>query len=113
MPSLVGTTVVFTGTLSVPRTKATALAINAGANVSGTISRNTDYLVAGPGAGSKLRKAKGYGVKVISEEEFMNMTSGNVGSMTTRSRLSSLSRTTQLKPTIQAQEYLPPEIDFD
>lgn len=69
--SLTGETIVFTGTLEMPRQKAKELAMAAGAKVTGTITGKTTLLVAGKNAGSKLLKAEKLGVRVISEKEFL------------------------------------------
>ena len=68
--SLVGKKIVFTGTLSMPRKEATAMAIAAGATVMSAVSGATNILVAGPGAGSKLSEATSKGMQVMTEEEF-------------------------------------------
>lgn len=69
-----GKTVVLTGTLnSFSRKEATALLENMGANVAGSVSKNTDYVIYGTEAGSKLTKANELGIKTLSEEEFKNM----------------------------------------
>jgi len=65
-----GKTVVFTGTISVPRAEAKTAVENAGGKVTESVSRKTDYVVAGDQPGSKLDKARGLGVKILSEDEF-------------------------------------------
>ena len=66
-----GKTVVLTGTLSkYSRNEATKLLEDLGANVAGSVSKKTDYVVYGVEAGSKLSKAQELGVKTLSEEEF-------------------------------------------
>jgi len=65
---------VFTGTLpTLERTNAEEMVRNLGGNASSSVSKNTDYVVAGENAGSKLAKAEELGVKVISEGEFLKM----------------------------------------
>ena len=69
-----GKTFVLTGTLpSLSRDEASALIRDAGGNVTGSVSKNTDYLLAGEEAGSKLDKAKELGVKILSEKDFMDL----------------------------------------
>ncbi len=71
-PALAGQTFVLTGTLiSMPRRTAKARLEALGAKVSGSVSKKTNYVVAGEKAGSKLTKAQDLGVKVIDEDEFV------------------------------------------
>ena len=70
---LEGLTLVFTGSLSLSRDRAREMAEGAGARVTGSVSGNTDLVVAGPGAGSKLAKARSMGVRVVDEDTFLAM----------------------------------------
>ena len=71
---LAGKTFVITGTLSVPRDEIKERLEALGAKVSGSISKNTDYLLAGEGGGSKRDKATKLGVKVIGEDQLDELT---------------------------------------
>lgn len=69
-----GKTVVFTGALEkMTRDEAKAMAERLGAKVAGSVSKKTDYVVAGPGAGSKLADAKKHGVNVLSEDDWFKL----------------------------------------
>ena len=72
--AVAGKTFVLTGTLpTLKRDQAQALIEAAGGKVSGSVSKKTDYVVAGEAAGSKLEKANAFGVAVLSEEELLAM----------------------------------------
>ncbi len=73
---IAGKTVVFTGALEkMTREEAKAQAERLGAKAAGSVSKKTDYVVAGPGAGSKLSEAQKLGVKVLSEDEWLKLIS--------------------------------------
>jgi len=72
--AIAGKTVVFTGALEkMTRDEAKAKAERLGAKASGSVSKKTDYVVAGPGAGSKLAEAKKHGVAVLTEDEWLEL----------------------------------------
>ncbi len=71
---IAGKTVVFTGALEkMTRDEAKATAERLGAKAAGSVSKKTDFLVAGPGAGSKLAEAKKHGVQVLTEDEWLKL----------------------------------------
>jgi DNA ligase (NAD+) len=74
---LAGKTFVLTGTLpTYSREEATTMIEDAGGHVTGSVSKKTDYVLAGDQAGSKLEKAKALGVKVIDEKELLTLVKG-------------------------------------
>ena len=74
---LAGLTFVFTGTLqNFSRDEARRIVESSGGRAASSVSKNTDYVVAGKDAGSKAEKAEALGVKIISEDEFQSMIGG-------------------------------------
>jgi DNA ligase (NAD+) len=69
-----GKTVVFTGKLeTMSRSEAKVHAERSGANVASTVSKKTDYVVAGPGGGSKEKEARRLGLTILSEREWLEL----------------------------------------
>jgi len=74
---IAGKTVVFTGSLEkMTRDEAKAMAERLGAKAASSVSKKTDYVVAGPGAGSKLAEAQKHGVTVLTEDEWLKLVGG-------------------------------------
>jgi len=67
-----GKKVVLTGTLSFSRTEASKLLEEAGAEIVNSVSKNTDYVIVGEDAGSKLKKAIDLNIPIMTEDEFKN-----------------------------------------
>ena len=72
-PNITGKTFVLTGTLTKPRGEVETLIESLGGKTSSSVSKNTDYVLAGESAGSKLDKARALGVRIINEEEFNDL----------------------------------------
>jgi DNA ligase (NAD+) len=76
--TIAGKTVVFTGALGdMTREEAEAMAEQLGAKAAGSVSKNTDYVVSGQGAGSKLAKAKELGIQVLTEDQWFALIGEN------------------------------------
>ncbi|PZR11437.1 MAG: DNA ligase (NAD(+)) LigA [Archangium gephyra] len=74
--SFTGKTIVLTGTMTMPRETAKEEIERRGGKVSGSVSKKTDFVVAGEDAGSKLKKATELGVKILNEAEFVELLTG-------------------------------------
>lgn len=74
--SLEGEIIVFTGSLSMPRSEAGKLAESMGAKVTSSVTGNTTILIAGENAGSKIDKARKLGIRIIDEQAFMELVPG-------------------------------------
>jgi DNA ligase (NAD+) len=72
-----GKTVVITGTMSQSRDEVKAYLESLGAKVSGSVSKKTDFVIYGEEAGSKLTKAREFGVATITEDEMRGMAWGS------------------------------------
>ncbi|MBS6141925.1 MAG: NAD-dependent DNA ligase LigA, partial [Bilophila sp.] len=68
---LAGRKILFTGSLSMPRSKAQQMAENAGAEIAGSVSRKLDLLVVGEEPGSKREKAQALGIRIVDEAGFL------------------------------------------
>ncbi|MDO5715157.1 MAG: NAD-dependent DNA ligase LigA [Tissierellia bacterium] len=73
---LTGKTVVITGTLSIARKELEEKLVAMGAKVTGSVSKNTDYLILGENPGSKLEKAQNLGIEIIQEEDVIKILGG-------------------------------------
>jgi DNA ligase (NAD+) len=77
-PALKGKTFVFTGRISMPREEAKDLVERLGGKVASSVSKRTDYVVAGEDPGSKYEQAQKLGVHILDEQAFRAMVEGDV-----------------------------------